>query len=120
MAGENKTVQEMEKLGASGEGVVYTITKAQAEKALKKFGHSDKFITDHPDPQKRGAADSKEETFLAGEHAKTLQDQGGLEGKVARIATKYLRVEGSETTILLSKAEHTELGKRGVKLTKAT
>ena len=116
MAGENTTVKETEALGASGEGTVYTITKAQAEKALKKLGHGDKFTTDHPDPLRPGP---KMETFFAGEHAAAMQHEGGLEGKIARVATKYLRVEGSETTVLLSKAEHTELGKHGVKLVKA-
>jgi hypothetical protein len=116
MAGENTTVLEMEKLGASGEGIVYTITKAQAEKVLKKMGHGEKFVTDHPDPKK---PEEGLHTFIAGDPAKVLQDQGGLEGKVARIATKYLRYAGSQTTILLTKAEHAQLGKLGAKLVKA-
>lgn len=116
MAGENPTVLETEKLGASGQGVVYAITKKQAETALKKMGHDDKFVTDHPDRDRPGPT---MHTFLAGSHAKALQEQGGLEGKIARAATKYLRYDGSETTILLSKAEHAELKKHGVSLKQA-
>jgi hypothetical protein len=116
MAGENKTVLEMEQAGVDGKTTVYTITKKQAELALKKMGHGDKFMTGDPDPLK---PTGKQETFLNGEHAKALQEQGGTLGKIARYATKYLRVEGSETTIALTKDDVKELKSHGVKLIEA-
>ncbi len=115
MAGENPTVKEMEALGESGKGTVYTITKKQAEAVLKKMGHGDKFVTDHPDPQNP----TGEQTFLSGEESARLQAQGGLEGKVARIATKYLRHEGSSATILLSADEVKRMKTHGASLKKA-
>ena len=116
MAGENKTVLETETLAASGKGTVYAITKAQAERVLAKLGHKDKFVTGEPDPEK---PTGKPETFLAGEHAAALQAEGGLAGKLARVATKYLRADGSSTTILLSAAEHKEVATHGASLKKA-
>ena len=116
MAGENKTVLQMEAHGTSGTATLYTITKKQADAALAKIGHKDKFVTAEPDPIK---PTGKLQTFLSGEHAKALQESGGLEGKVARVATKYLRYAGSETTILLTAAEHKQLVKHGASLKKA-
>jgi hypothetical protein len=115
MAGENKTVAETEALAASGKGTLYTITKAQAERVLQKLGHKDKFVTAHPDPLQP----TSEQTFIAGDHASALQEQGGLEGKIARAATKYLRTEGSSTTILLSATERKQVSTHGASLKKA-
>ena len=116
MAGENKTVLETEALGASGKGIVYTITKKQAETVLAKLGHKDKMVTAEADPVK---PTGKHQTFIAGEHAAALQAEGGLAGKIARAATKYLRTEGSSTTILLSAAEHKQVKTHGASLKKA-
>lgn len=116
MAGENKTVLETEALGASGKGILYTITKKQAETVLTKLGHADNFITGHPNALEPGP---KMETFLGERHAFKLQKDGGLEGKIARVATKYLRYEGSTTTILLSKEEHKKVQTLGAALKKA-
>jgi general stress protein YciG len=75
------------------EGItVYRLTKDQAETMLRNMGHM-----------------ATTDLALDRTRAAELQEKGGAAGKLARHASKWLRDDGSETTIPLTDQEHDEL-----------